>query len=140
MKPGDRVEFTWQPTEPVEAFECMLVTAGEPIGARSFAVTVSATDALGDEVSPQGTAWRLSNALGAHFQYSRESTPTVGSRLHPWVGTAIAQKFVIGAVGWPPEGDDVPDIIALGVSAVHADPTAPRVWTLLAPSETKDAH
>ncbi|MGP9707006.1 hypothetical protein [Brachybacterium sp. AOP24-D1-21] len=139
MKPGDRIAFTWQPEEPVEAFECMLVTNRKSLTDRAFAVAVTAFDAAGDRVLPREGAWFHSDLLGTHCQYTRETEPFSAARLQPWTGTAIAQVFQIEAVAWPSGGDDIPEIIALGVSAVPPAATTARNWQLVHPQEGDDA-
>ena len=139
MKPGDRIGFTWQPEEPVEEFECMIVTNHEAITSRAFAVAVTATDAIGEPVPPSEGPWFFSDLLGTYCQYAPESEPSSASRLQPWTGTAIADTFRIEAVAWPSGGADIPEIIALGVSPVPDESTTPRTWKLLHPQEGDDS-
>ena len=133
MRPGDRAKFDWHPDQPVDAFECILVTNGESVPDRGFAVTIEAHDADGALVPPTTQNWLFSDALGTHFQYAPGTTHSAASRLASWNGSAIPQKFHIEAVAWPSGGSNIPDTIALGVSAVPADPTAARTWQLLTP-------
>lgn len=135
MKPGDRIAFTWQPEEPVQAFECMLITNREALTDRAFAVAVTALDAAGDHIPPQEGAWFHSDLLGTHFQYTPESGPSTAARLQPWTGTAIAQRFQFEAVAWPSGGDSLPEVVALGVSPVPPFAAATRTWQLIRPQE-----
>ena len=137
MKPGDRTSFTWRPDEPVNAFECMLVTAGKAIPTRAFAVAVTASDASGERISPEGSAWFHSDLLDAHCQYAPESEASEASRLKPWTSPTIPDSILIEAVAWPSGGDDIPDVIALGISPVTEETGtgAPRTWQILHPQE-----
>ncbi|MEE1650728.1 hypothetical protein V1260_07970 [Brachybacterium sp. J144] len=119
----------------MNAFECMLVTAGREIPARAFAVAVTAVDSSGERITPESDAWFHSDLLGTDCQYAPASDATTASRLKAWTSASIPDSFLIEAVAWPSGGDDIPVVIALGISAVPEDPGAPRTWQLLHPQE-----
>lgn len=135
MKLRERVAFAWSPDEPTDAFECVLIAGREALQARAFAVTVTAKDVDGLVIPPLGDRWSFSNSLSAYFKYSPASDINAGARIESWAGSAIVDSVSIEAVAWTAEDSDVPDVTALGISAVPSSSFVPRTWHILRPQE-----
>lgn len=139
MRPGEHASFAWRPEEPASAFECVLITRGQEVPLRAFAVTVAATDADGQRIAPTGKTWTHSESLKSFYQYAPASKLGGTSRLKPWSSETIAQDFYINAVAWHSDGSDIPDVVALAVSAIPIESSSAQTWQLLRPLERSDA-
>lgn len=99
MSRGEYTTFSWRPDTPVRSFRCKVLTDAESLGAREYAVAVSALDAEGTEVAPTNADWSYSRVIGARFSYTSESTSGIASPAR-WEADIFADRFEIKVVSW----------------------------------------
>lgn len=138
LKPGERKTFRWRPDLPIDTFECVVITSPSELPSRAFAVAVSALDADGAVIEPDGVPWHYSKTFGTYFQYTQATEKGRGARLAPWTSETILEWVQLEVVGWSDEGTDIADPIALGVCPVSTNAQAIRSWTLLTPLDGDD--
>lgn len=142
MSRGEYTSFSWRPDSPVRSFRCKVLTDAESLGAREYAVAVSALDAEGAEVEPTSTDWSYSRVIGSRFSYTPESASGVAPSSR-WESDVFADRFDIRVVSWiVPDPDDV-HVTGIAVASDDGTNSQDAVWTVLTAEtalETEEQH